>query len=179
MAMKKSSGTKTPVRKPAKKKAAGKKPRKKKAAAKKPAGKKAAKKSAVGKPVRKIAQKKKAVRKTKPASDRIPSKGPVTVQPGPPPGGVPPVEEPSLHDEAIGIVTHYYSHLGVAVVQVNKGSLKTGDTIHITGHTTDFAQVVASMEYEHRHVDQASTGQSVGLKVANEAREHDIVYLVK
>jgi putative protease len=169
MAMKKSSGTKTPVRKPAKKKAA----------AKRPAGKKAAKKIAVRKPIKKITPKKKAVRKTKPASDRIPSKRPATVQPGPPPGSAPPVEEPSLHEEAIGIVTHYYNHLGVAVVQVNKGSLKTGDTIHITGHTTDFTQMVESMEYEHQHVDQASTGQSVGLKVANEARVHDIVYLVK
>jgi len=179
MAMKKSSGTKTPVRKPAKKKAAGKKTGKKKAAAKRPAGKKVANKSAVRKPIKKITPKKKAVRKTKPVSDRIPPKRPATVQPGPPPGSVPPVEEPSLHEEAIGIVTHYYNHLGVAVVQVNKGSLKTGDTIHITGHTTDFTQVIASMEYEHQHVDQAGTGQSFGLKVANEAREHDIVYLVK
>ncbi|NTW60216.1 MAG: hypothetical protein HGB21_07650 [Nitrospirae bacterium] len=101
------------------------------------------------------------------------------VQPGPPPGSVPPVEEPSLLEEAIGVVTHYYSHLGVAVVQVNKGSLKTGDSIHITGHTTDFTQTVASMEYEHQHVDQASAGQSVGIKVADHTREHDIVYLVK
>ena len=179
MAIKKSSGTKTSVRKPAKTKAAGKKTAKKKAVAKKLAGKKAAKKSAAGRSVRKITPKKKAVRKTKPSSDRVPSKEPAMVQPGPPPGSVPPVEEPSLLEEAIGIVTHYYSHLGVAVVQVNKGSLKTGDRIHITGHSTDFTQTVASMEYEHQHVDQASAGQSVGLKIADHTREHDIVYLVK
>jgi len=174
MAMKKSTGTKTSVRKSAKKKVAGKKTAKKKAVAKRPAGKKAAKKSAAGRSARKAAP-----RKTKPASDRVPSKGPAIVQPGPPPGSVPPVEEPSLLEEAIGIVTHYYSHLGVAVVQVNKGSLKTGDRIHIRGHSTDFTQTVASMEYEHQHVDQASAGQSVGLKIADHAREHDIVYLVK
>jgi translation elongation factor EF-G len=179
MAIKKSSGTKTSVRKPAKTKAAGKKTAKKKAVAKKLAVKKAMKKSAAGRSVRKITPKKKAVRKTKPSSDRVPSKGPAMVQPGPPPGSVPPVEEPSLLEEAIGIVTHYYSHLGVAVVQVNKGSLKTGDRIHITGHSTDFTQTVASMEYEHQHVDQASAGQSVGLKIADHTREHDIVYLVK
>jgi hypothetical protein len=183
MAIKKSSGTKTSVRKPAKKKTAGKKTgkktAKKKAVAKRLAGKKAAKKSAAGRSARKVAPKKKAVRKTKPASDRVPSKGPAVVQPGPPPGSVPPVEEPSLLEEAIGIVTHYYSHLGVAVVQVNKGSLKTGDRIHITGHSTDITQTVASMEYEHQHVDQARAGQSVGLKITDHAREHDIVYLVK
>ena len=179
MAMKKSTGTKTSVRKSAKKKVAGKKTAKKKAVAKRPAGKKAAKKSAAGRSARKVAPRKRASRKTKPASDRVPSKGPAIVQPGPPPGSVPPVEEPSLLEEAIGIVTHYYSHLGVAVVQVNKGSLKTGDRIHITGHTTDITQTVTSMEYEHQHVDQASAGQSVGLKIVDHAREHDIVYLVK
>jgi hypothetical protein len=180
MAMKKSSGTTASVRKPAKKKVSGKKTAKKKVAAKRPARKKAAKKSAAGRSARKIApKKKKAVRKIKPASEKALSKKPVIVQPGPPPGSVPPVEEPSLLEEAIGVVTHYYSHLGVAVVQVNKGSLKTGDRIHITGHTTDFTQTVGSMEYEHQHVDQASAGQSVGLKIADHAREHDIVYLVK
>jgi hypothetical protein len=35
------------------------------------------------------------------------------------------------------------------------------------------------MEYEHRHVEQASAGQSVGIKVMNPARVHDIVYRVK
>jgi putative protease len=180
MAIKKSSGTKASVRKPARKKVAGKKTAKKKAVAKRPAGKKATKKSAAARPGRKIApKKKKAVRKTKPTSDKVPSKRQAMVQPGPPPGSIPPVEEPSLHEEAIGVVTHYYSHLGVAVVQLNKGSLKTGDRIRITGHTTDFAQTVASMEYEHQHVDQASAGQSVGIKIADHAREHDIVYLVK
>ncbi len=82
-------------------------------------------------------------------------------------------------EEAIGIVTHYYSHLGVAVVQVNKGSLSTGNTIHIVGHSTDITETVASMEHEHQHVDQANAGQNVGIKIAGSAREHDIVYLVK
>jgi len=179
MAMKKKSGTKVKARKPAKKKAVGKKTATKKTTAKKPAGKKVVIKKSAGPSARKSAVNKKAVRNTKPASDRIPAKEPAIVQPGPPPGSIPPVEEPSHFEEAVGIVTHYYSHLGVAVVQVNKGSLKTGDTIHITGHSTDFTQVIASMEYEHQHVDQAGAGQSVGLKVADDAREHDIVYLVK
>jgi translation elongation factor EF-1alpha len=57
--------------------------------------------------------------------------------------------------------------------------LKTGDTIRITGHTTEFTQTLGSMEYEHRHVDQAEPGQSVGIRVQDHAREHDIVYRVK
>lgn len=164
MAMKTSSSSRTTGRKPAKKRSVAKG---------------TAKKRTAKKPARKKIAKKKSAKKSRALSTRTPVKKPVTVQPGPPPGSVPPVEEPSQREEAIGIVTHYYSHLGVAIVQVNRGSLNTGDRIHITGHTTDISQTVASMEYEHLHVEQAGPGQSVGIKIAGHAREHDIVYLVK
>jgi GTPase len=101
------------------------------------------------------------------------------VEPGPPSQVLPPVEEPSRHEEAIGIVTHYYSHLGVAIIQINKGVLKTGDTVHIIGHSIDFTQPVESMEFEHKHIDQAEAGQNIGLRVKEHTREHDIVYLIK
>ncbi len=101
------------------------------------------------------------------------------IEPGPPPRTIPPVEEPASNEEAIGTVTHYYSHLSVAVVQINKGTLRTGNTIHVKGHVTDFTQAVESMEYEHQHIDQAAAGQSVGLKVKDHAREHDIVFVLK
>jgi hypothetical protein len=106
-------------------------------------------------------------------------KEPLIVQPGAPAGSIPPVEEPAAFEEAVGVVTHYYSDLGVAVVQVNKGVIRTSDRIHIKGHTTDLTQMVGSMEYEHQHVDQGEAGQSVGIKVIDHTREHDIVYLVK
>jgi translation elongation factor EF-Tu-like GTPase len=108
----------------------------------------------------------------------VPAK-PLMVEPGPPPRVIPPVEEPITNEEAIGTVTHYYSHLQVAVAQINKGTLKVGDTIHIKGHSTDFSQTVESMEFEHLHVAQAVAGQSVGIRINEHAREHDIVYLVK
>jgi putative protease len=92
---------------------------------------------------------------------------------------VPPVEEPASQETAVGVVTHYYSELGVAVIQVNTGALRAGDTIHVKGNTTDFTQQIASMEYEHQHVDKADPGQSVGIKAFDHAREHDIVYVVK
>jgi putative protease len=169
------------VKKAAKKKALRKKVTAKKKRAKKKVGKKkvAAKKKAVKKKAAKKAVKKKAAAKAKPARKRaVPSKPPM-VTPGPPSGTIPPVEEPAPNEVAAGVVTHYYSHLGVAVIQVNKGEIKTGDTIHIKGHTTDFTQPVESMEYEHQHIDVASAGRSVGLKVKDHTREHDIVYLVK
>ncbi len=144
------------------------------------AGKKTKKKAVL----KKKTTRKKAAPKPKPRIKPSPKKLPpvkkaVEVLPGPQPSGIPPVEEPRANEEAVGVVTHYYSHLNVAVVQLNKGALRTGDAIHIKGHSTDFTQKVESMEYEHRHIDQVSAGRSFGLKVSDHAREHDIVYLVK
>ena len=170
-------------KKAAKKKAAKKKTLKKKTLAKKAVKKKAVKKKAVKKKAakKKTAKKtakKKAAPKPKAAAKPTPPK-PLMVEPGPQPTGIPSVEEPAAHDDAIGTVTHYYSHLNVAVIQVNKGELRTGDKIRVKGHTTDFTQTVESMEYEHQHVEVAVPGQSVGLKVVDHAREHDIVYREK
>ena len=153
---------KTAKKKPLKKKTAVKK----KPTVKKTAGKAAKKKAAA----KKIAQKKTVPRakkqtRKKPAPRKSPAvrsiEKPLMVEPGPQPMGIPPVEEPSENEEALGVVTHYYSHIVVAVVQLNKGTLRTGDLIHLKGHSTDFRQKVESMEYEHLHIDQASAGQNV------------------
>jgi len=166
------------LRKPTRKKTTKKKMLKKKVTAKKKATKK---KAAKKKTAKKKTARKKSVSKARPkakAAAQVPSK-PTMIEPGPPPAGIPPVEEPASNEEAIGTITHYYSHLGVAVMQLNKGTLNTGDTIHIKGHTTDITQKVESMEYEHQHINQASAGQSLGIKVSDHVREHDIVYRVK
>jgi translation elongation factor EF-Tu-like GTPase len=173
-AKRKSTAKKSASRKPAKK-AAAKKTVRKKSVSKKVLKKKPAKK--------KTAAKKKALRKKTTNKPSVKTKKATevkmyAVEPGPPPPGIPPVEEPSQHEEAIGTVTHYYSHLGVAIVQINKGTLKTGDTVRLKGHSTDFSQPVESMELEHQHIDKAEAGQSIGLLVKDHAREHDIVYRV-
>jgi len=52
-------------------------------------------------------------------------------------------------EERIGIVTHYYNHLSVAIMRLESGTLRVGDMIHIRGHTTDFTQGVESLEVDH------------------------------
>jgi putative protease len=79
-------------------------------------------------------------------------------------------------NEAVGRVTHYYSHLSVAAVTLD-APLKRGDRIHIKGHTTDLVQPVDSMEVEHGAVEQAGPGDDVALKVDEHVREHDLIYL--
>ncbi len=79
-------------------------------------------------------------------------------------------------EEKIGKVTHYFSKLGVAAVEVQHGALHKGDKIHIHGHTTDVEQNVDSMELEHQPIVEAGEGKNVGIKVVEHVRENDDVY---
>jgi translation elongation factor EF-Tu-like GTPase len=146
-----------------KKKAKAKATKKKPAAAKATVRKKAAPK--------KTAVKKKPAAKTRAAPKAKPRKPAVM----PPPAA--PAAPPGM--ERIGVVTHYYNHLSVAILKLEKGILRVGDHIHIQGHTSDFAQPVDSMEIDHVHVNEAGPGQSFGLRVREHAREHDVVYKAK
>jgi putative protease len=83
-----------------------------------------------------------------------------------------------MAEEQVGVVTHFFGKIGVAAVRITAGEIKVGDTIHIKGHTTDFTQTVASIQMEHGSVPSARTGDEVGIKVAESAREHDAVYKV-
>ncbi len=83
-----------------------------------------------------------------------------------------------MAEEKIGTVTHYFGNIGVAAVKITDGELKTGDTIHIKGHTSDFTQTVDSMQMEHESVSVARPGDEVGMKTAEYVREHDAVYKV-
>ena len=134
-------------------------------------GKVAVRKKTVGK---KVAAKKKPVVKAKaaPKKKRVATRAPAPM-PKPAVPAIPPGTEP------IGIVTHYYSHLSVAILKLESGSLRVGDVIHIKGHTSDFSQPVESMEIDHVHVSEARPGQSFGLRVKEHAREHDVVYKAK
>ncbi|MGA7681546.1 MAG: hypothetical protein WCA54_15345 [Pseudolabrys sp.] len=44
--------------------------------------------------------------------------------------------QPAPPGERIGVVSHYYSHLSVATLRLESGTLRVGDVIHIRGHTT-------------------------------------------
>jgi putative protease len=75
----------------------------------------------------------------------------------------------------IGRITHFFTKISVAVIELTE-PLSVGDTIVFKGPTTDFEQVVESMQIEHENVPSAKAGQSIGLKVAQRVRENDMVY---
>jgi len=134
-------------------------------------GKAAVRKKTVGKKVaakKKTAVKTKAAPKKKQVVKRATAPMPKPAVPAIPPG-----------TERIGVVTHYYNHLSVAILKLESGNLRVGDVIHIKGHTSDFSQPVESIEIDHAHVSEARPGQSFGLRVKEHAREHDVVYKAK
>jgi putative protease len=77
----------------------------------------------------------------------------------------------------VGRVTHYFTRISVAVIEL-KAPLAVGDRILIKGSTTDLEQVVESMQIEHKDVQRAEAGQSIGLKVKDRVREKDMVYKI-
>jgi len=79
----------------------------------------------------------------------------------------------------VGKVTHYFTKIGVAVIEMTDGELNVGDTIHIKGANTDFNQPVESMQVNHKNVAKAKTGDAIGMKVLDHVREHDKIYVVK
>jgi len=84
-------------------------------------------------------------------------------------------EETLEEGKLIGKITHYFSKIGVAVIELSD-ALKVGDTIHIVGGETDFNQNVDSMEIEHQKVKEAKSGDSAGLQVSQKVREGYKVY---
>jgi putative protease len=83
-----------------------------------------------------------------------------------------------IREHRIGTVSHWYSHLGVAAIDLTDGDLHVGDRVHIIGHTTDLMQPIHSMQIDHHPVNEAHPGESVGVKVGDHVREHDEVYIV-
>jgi len=78
----------------------------------------------------------------------------------------------------VGRVFKYFAKPMVAAIQIEEGTLKVGDKIAIQGATTDLTLTVESMEIDGNPIQEANTGQSVGIKVAERVRPNDFVYKV-
>jgi translation elongation factor EF-1alpha len=82
-----------------------------------------------------------------------------------------------MPEEKVGVVNDYFAKVSVAGIDMT-GNLKVGDTIHVKGHTTDFEQVVDSIQVEHEQVTDAKAGDAIGIKVTERCRGGDTVFRV-
>ena len=128
------------------------------------------------KPIAKKTTRKASLREVSPRKATPISVKPTAVKPTPTPRRPQPVPA----EQCIGVVTHYYSQLSVAILQLERGAtLRVGDVIHILGHTTDFSQRVESLEVDRKSVLEVGPNNDFGLKVVDHAREHDVVFKVR
>ena len=63
----------------------------------------------------------------------------------------------------------------MAVIQLSD-TIRLGDTIHILGRTTDFRQVITSMQIEHQAIEEAEPGSEIAVKVVRRVRRRDKVF---
>ena len=82
-----------------------------------------------------------------------------------------------MPEKRIGVVRDYFARVEVAGIDLER-TLRSGDTIHIKGHTTDLEQTVESMQIEHEQVEEAKAGAAIGIKVRERCRGGDVVYKV-
>lgn len=76
----------------------------------------------------------------------------------------------------IGVITHYFERIKVAVVKITKGTVLIGDKLTILGDKTKFVQKVWSMQVESEDVKIAKKGQMIGIKVDKAVAVGDKVF---
>ena len=83
-----------------------------------------------------------------------------------------------MPEQQVAVIVKFFAKPSVAALQVTDGSIKKGDTLRYKGHTTDFTEVVNSMEVDNQPVEEAKVGDLIGVKVKERVRENDKVYKV-
>jgi hypothetical protein len=79
--------------------------------------------------------------------------------------------------QQIGVVTHFFDKLCVAVVQLQE-TLYLEDWVLIHGPRTNLEQQVISMQIHHQCIDKGEPGEQIALRVSEPVREGDAVYLI-
>ena len=86
---------------------------------------------------------------------------------------------PAFNEEKkIGEVTHFFDKISVAIIDVF-GKLKTGDRIKIVSGEDSFEQDIESMQVDHNPVNEANSGDKVGLKLSKHTKPGAQLFLLK
>jgi putative protease len=83
-----------------------------------------------------------------------------------------------MAEQKVGEVVKFFSKPSVAAVKITDGEVRIGDTLKFTGHTTDLATPLDSMEVNNQKVLRAIAGDYIGIKVTDRVRPGDQVFKV-
>ena len=89
-----------------------------------------------------------------------------------------PAAAKAMAGKPIGVVTHFYGAIKVAIVKFSK-PVKVGTEVVFRGANTDVTQKIASMQFDHQPIAVAKKGKEVGIKVSKRVHEGNEVYAVK
>jgi len=82
-----------------------------------------------------------------------------------------------MFEEKIGVISHYFRKLNVAVIELSD-SVSVSDHLHFNGANTDFEQRLDSMQLDHKEVTVAKLGDQIGIKVQNKVQAGDLVFKI-
>ncbi|MBN2224355.1 MAG: translation elongation factor-like protein [Deltaproteobacteria bacterium] len=74
----------------------------------------------------------------------------------------------------VGEVIKFFAKPSVAAIKAT-GPIKVGDELHFKGATTDFVEVVVSMQIDNTEVTEVGSGALVGIKTKDRVRPGDHV----
>jgi len=83
-----------------------------------------------------------------------------------------------MSEKKVGEVMKFFSKPSVAAVKITEGDVSVGDSLKFSGHTTDFTDVIQSMEVDNKSVQKAVAGDFIGIKVSDRVRPGDEVFKV-
>lgn len=80
----------------------------------------------------------------------------------------------------VGVITNYFSKIGIAEVDLREGGISIGDEILITGTTTGaHSQTVGNIRFEEKDVLSVSKGSVVSIPVSRKVRRNDDIFILK
>ena len=82
------------------------------------------------------------------------------------------------YPERIGFLRHVDGRAGAAEVEIERGELRIGDALRISGPETDFYQRVETIEIAGVPVEIAQAGGTVTLMLTRSAQDDDEVFLL-
>ena len=80
--------------------------------------------------------------------------------------------------KALGVVTHWYDHISVAVVKLS-GKLSVGDKIKIKHGDTETEDSIISMQLDHEEIKSGKKGQEIAIKLSNKIKEGSTIELAE
>ncbi len=83
-----------------------------------------------------------------------------------------------MAEEKVGEVVKFFAKPCVAAIKITNGELRVGDTIKITGHTTDLKSFIESMEIDNQKVEKAIPGDYIGVKISDRVRPGDEIFKI-